>query len=66
VEQTSSVEQGNFITPKQCREYVEVAAYYLYLDRLQAGTDGTPEQDWLLAEIDIESDYAIKSGVPTE
>jgi hypothetical protein len=59
-----SVARDNSIRADQYGEYVAVAAYYLYLDRVQTGVEGTPEEDWRGAEKQIDSTFAIQSSVP--
>lgn len=54
----------NRIRADQYREYVAVAAYYLYLEREQALLEGTPKEDWRAAERQIDSTFAIASSVP--
>lgn len=56
--------RDNRIRADQYGEYVAVAAYYLYLEREQALVDGTPEGDWLAAQQQIDSSFAIGSSVP--
>jgi hypothetical protein len=65
VDEESAAQQDNRnIRADQYGEYVAVAAYYLYLEREQALVDGTPEEDWLAAQKQIDSSFAIASSVP--
>ena len=38
------------------KQYIEVAAYYIWQQRVDAGRDGTAEDDWYQAEQQLEDE----------
>jgi hypothetical protein len=58
--------ESDVITPEQFHQFVEVAAYYDYLNRVECGDPGDAASDWAQAEREIEAKYSIVSEKPTQ